>query len=122
MKFLLDANLSPRLTSALTDAGFHAYHVADLDLLAAPDNVIFDRAAADGFVLITADTDFTMILAARRAATPSVVLLRHVAELRADAHLALLLANLPALLDELDAGAVVSLSPTRISVRRLPLA
>ncbi len=42
---------------------------------------IFDQAAADGDVLITADSDFTNLLAARGSSGPSIVLLRHVADL-----------------------------------------
>lgn len=83
--------------------------------------MIFDRAAKDGDVLITADSDFSMLLAARGSAGPSVVLLRHAAELPWHEHQALLLANLPAVLSELREGAVVSLSPTRLAVRRLPI-
>ena len=48
MRLLLDANLSPRLAVSLTTAGYDVTHVADLDLLAAPDSVIFDRAVDDG--------------------------------------------------------------------------
>ena len=50
------------------------------------------------------------------------MLLRHVAELSWPEHQALLLANLPSVLEDLQAGAVVSLSPTRLAVRRLPIA
>lgn len=122
MKFLLDANLSPRLVAGLESAGHDVRHVDEIGLLGAPDELIFNRAAEDGDVLITADTDFAMLLAARGSAGPSVVLLRHVAELPWPQHLALLTDNLPAVLDDLDRGAVVSLSPTRMAVRRLPIA
>jgi hypothetical protein len=61
-------------------------------------------------------------LAARGSAAPSVVLLRHVAELPWREHEALLIADLPAVLGDLGQGAVVSLSPTRLAVRRLPIA
>ena len=47
--------------------------------------------------------------------------LRHVAELVAEEHLHLLVANLPQIADDLDRGAIVSLSPTRLAVRDLPL-
>lgn len=57
----------------------------------------------------------------RRATSPSVVHLRHVAELAPNVHLALLRANLPPILEDLDRGAIVSLSPTRMAVRDLPI-
>lgn len=50
MKLLIDANPSPRVARGLQDAGFDATHVADLDLLTATDDEIFDRAAKDELV------------------------------------------------------------------------
>lgn len=122
MKLLLDANLSPALIGPLTKAGYAAVHVADLGLLRADDDTIFDRAAADHLVVVTADSDFAMMLALRRAVSPSVVLLRHVTEPPLDIHGELLIANLPAVLEDLEHGAIVSLSPTRLAVRMLPIA
>lgn len=121
MKLLLDANLSPQLAGHLRSAGYHVSHVAELGMLTASDEEIFELAARDGWVLVTADSDFSMLLALRATGRPSLVLLRHVAELRWKAHADLLVANLPAVWAHLDAGAIVSLSPTRLSVRELPL-
>jgi predicted nuclease of predicted toxin-antitoxin system len=121
VRLLLDANLSPRLVAELRDAGYEALHVADLGLLSASDELIFERAATDQWTVVTADTDFSMLLALRAAASPSVVLLRGVAELTWTAHAGLLVANLEAVATDLDRGAVVSLSPTRLAVRMLPL-
>lgn len=75
MRFLLDANLSPRLVTGLVEAGYAVRHVDEIGLLGASDVAIFDRAAEDGDVVITADSDFSMLLAARGSARPSVVLL-----------------------------------------------
>ncbi len=121
MRLLLDANLSPRLVGLLSDAGYDVVHVGELDLLTASDSVIFDQAVADGYVVVTADTDFSMLLALRRAPFPSVILLRRVSELSPDDHGRLLLANLPAIVEDLDRGVVVSLSPTRLAIRNLPI-
>lgn len=46
MKFLLDANLSPRL-AAVGDAGFETTHVFDSGLAHASDQAIFDFAAGN---------------------------------------------------------------------------
>jgi len=121
MKLLIDANLAPRIADGLREAGFDVIHVADLGLLTATDDEIFDRAASDGRCVVTADSDFGMLLAMRRATSPSVIHLRHVAELGPDSHLALLLANLPQLSTDLEKGAIASLSPSRLSVRDLPI-
>lgn len=121
MKFLVDANLSPVIAAALNDSGFDALHVADLGLATASDDEIFDQAASDEMVVITADSDFPMMLALRRATSPSVVHLRHVTELSPKEHAALLVANLPALVDALDRGAIASLAPDRVRLRDLPI-
>lgn len=121
MRLLLDANLSPRVARSLRSAGFEAIHVADLDLLTATDDEIFDQAVAEGLVVVTADSDFGALLAMRRTSNPSVVHLRHVSELVVEAHTDLLVANLPKIAEDLERGAIVSLSPTRLAVRDLPL-
>lgn len=70
---------------------------------------------------ITADSGFPMMLALRSSRQPSVVLLRHVGELPPPAHGALLVDNLATVANDLYQGAVVSLSPTRLAVRSLPI-
>jgi len=121
MRLLVDANLSPKVAAGLREAGFEAMHVADLDLLTATDDQIFDQAVDDGFVVVTADSDFGMLLALRRSTSPSVIHLRHIAELPPDAHLDLLVANLPAIAGDLDRGVIASMSPSRLAMRDLPL-
>lgn len=121
MRLLLDANLSPRLAESMRAAGFDAIHVFDLGMVTATDDEIFDRAAAEGLVVVTADSDFGALLALRRTTSPSVVHLRHVAEMLPADHLGLLIANLPQVADELERGAIVSLSPNRLAVRQLPI-
>ena len=62
------------------------------------------------------------ILAGLVSAKPSLVLLRHVNEMTPEQHAALLLANLDALAEDLEAGAVASFARGTIRVRRLPFA
>ena len=121
MRFVLDANLSPRIVQALTGAGYEAVHVVDLGMLAAPDAEILERCEADGSVLVTADTDFPMLVALRRATSPSIVLIRGVAELPPSAHAELLVSNLRSVIDDLDRGAIVTITPRRVRVRDLPI-
>jgi predicted nuclease of predicted toxin-antitoxin system len=118
---LIDANLSPRVAERLRTAGFQATHVADVDLLTATDDQILRHAMDHGLIVITADSDFAMILALSGSATPSVIHLRYVAELGVDAHVDLLVANLPQIENELATGAIASLSPGRLSTRNLPI-
>ena len=70
---------------------------------------------------MTADSDFPILLALRRAESPSVIHLRHVAELGPDDHAKLLLANLPRITADLERGAIVPMRPTRLAIRDLPI-
>ncbi len=121
MRLLVDANLSRAVCGALNAAGYESVHVCDLGLGEADDATIFDHAGEHGLVVLTADGDFPAMLASRRATTPSVIHLRGTSELRTEAEAALVVANLPAIMEALEAGAVVSLSPTRLAVRVLPI-
>jgi predicted nuclease of predicted toxin-antitoxin system len=87
----------------------------------AADFRIFDRAAVERRIVVSADTDFGTLLATRRAALPSVILFRHGSQHRPDEQAALLAANLPALEADLERGSIIVLEPSRIRVRALPL-
>ena len=71
--------------------------------------------------MVTEDEDSPALLAHRRASGSSVAQLRGVEELSVHDRVALLAASLPTIVDALQTGAVVSLSPTRLAVRLLPI-
>ncbi len=121
MNFLVDANLSPRLATALAEAGHDAVHVADIGLSRATDRQILDVADRQGRVIVSADTDFGTVLAMTHRTRPSVLLLRLTSPRRAEPLAALILANLPAVAEALIGGAVVVIEDARLRVRVLPL-
>jgi predicted nuclease of predicted toxin-antitoxin system len=122
VRLLIDANLSPKVTRALSKSGLDAVHVGDVGLLTAPDRSILDYAAANNLVIVSADSDFGEMLAARRGATrPSVVLLRSADRLTSDDQAVLLATNLPAVADDLETGAIVTIARGRMRVRSLPI-
>ena len=121
MRFLVDANLSPRVATLLTAAGHDAVAVRDLGLATASDDDILDRALADDRVIVSHDTDFGTLLAIRRQTRPSFVLIRSSDPLTADQVAELLLVNLATMAEDLDAGAIVTFARGHLRSRRLPV-
>jgi predicted nuclease of predicted toxin-antitoxin system len=58
LKLLFDQNLSWRLVRRVADVFPDSAHVRDFGLQRAPDDPVWERAAADGFVLVSKDDDF----------------------------------------------------------------
>ena len=58
MKLLFDANLSPTLAAHLRTHYPGSLHVRDIGLRAGSDAHIWEHAKAEGFVIVSKDTDF----------------------------------------------------------------
>ncbi len=121
MRFLVDQNLAPSVAEGLVAAGHDAVHTEALGLARAGDEVVLQRAGANDRVVVSADTDFGDLLVLHGSRKPSIVLIRRPRDRRAEQVLALLLANLPAVEDDLLRGAIVVLNSDRVRVRRLPI-
>lgn len=78
------------------------------------------RAVQERRILVSIDTDFGELLVQQKAATPSVLLFRkgqHDPKLISE----VLLANLSEAATDLESGAIVVITNSRMKIRRLPI-
>ncbi len=120
MKLLLDQGLPFSAAALLRDADIDTIHVGEVGMSEAEDADIIQRARGEGRIVATLDADFHTLLALDVASTPSVIRIR-IERLRAQALTDLLLMVLAKCEEELEQGAAVTVEPSRIRVRRLPL-
>lgn len=121
MKFLVDNPVSPEVARMLQLAGHDAIHVQDRDLQRAADPIIFACAAREDRILVTADTDFGLLLARAGTKKPSVILFHHSFSHRPSEQGTILLETLPQLSSALEEGSIVVLESRRIRIRTLPI-
>jgi predicted nuclease of predicted toxin-antitoxin system len=86
----------------------------------ARDEHILLRAKTEERTIVSADTDFAMLLALQNETTPSFILFREPNLARAESYAERLLAILPALEPDLARGCVVVFRGGRVRVRSLP--
>jgi predicted nuclease of predicted toxin-antitoxin system len=120
VKFLIDNALPPEVARLLSRAGHDSVHVREYGLHAAGDPEILERAANEKRVLISADSDFAMLLAVWRRNEPSFILFREAGVTRAVDYAARILETLPLVEADLNAGCVVTFRRGRTRVRPLP--
>jgi len=121
VRFLVDANMSPRVAELLRSNGHEAVAVREIGLADASDDEILDRAASDERIVVSHDTDFGTLLAFRSLSQPSFILIRSSDPMTPTDHAALIVANLDAISADLEAGAIVVFARGHLRVRRLPV-
>ena len=61
MRFLIDNALSPALAALLQQGGHDAVHVRELGLQHADDEAIFERAAAEHRIVVSAESRLVIV-------------------------------------------------------------
>jgi len=120
MRLLIDMNLSPSWEATLKEAGHEAIHWSRVGAPNASDRQLMDWAAANDHVVVTADLDFSAILAALQTGKPSVIQIRSGLP-TPEAIGPEVVETLRALAGDLSSGALVSINAERARLRVLPL-
>ena len=120
MKLLLDQGLPRSAASLLRAAGIDTVHTGEVGLATTDDESIIQVARQEERIVVTLDADFHALLALSGADKPSVVRIR-IEGLRAEPLATLLQALLEERGSELDKGALMTVQPTRIRIRFLPI-
>lgn len=109
-----------RVVEWLRHEGHDAKHLRDEGLQRLPDRGIFEKAIAEGRVILTFDLDFGEIAALSRGRNTSVILFR-LRNARAPNVIARLATVLERSTAALETGAVVLVEESRHRVRHLPV-
>ena len=120
MKLLLDQGLPLSAAALLRNAGIDTIHVGEIGMFEAEDAEIIERAREEERAVATLDADFHALLALDEAIFPSVIRVR-IERLRAQALTDLLLMVIAECEEDLEQGSAITVEPSRIRIRRLPL-
>ncbi|ACK70628.1 conserved hypothetical protein [Gloeothece citriformis PCC 7424] len=120
MKFLADMGVSLRTVEWLRNIGYDIVHLREQGLQRLPDEEILIKARIEGRILLTMDLDFTNLLAWSGETLPSVILVRLGNENYSKINKQLQTV-LTECIEDLQAGAIISVSDESFRVRHLPI-
>jgi predicted nuclease of predicted toxin-antitoxin system len=120
MKLLVDMNLSPHWVGLFHDSGWEAVHWSAMGRTTARDSEIMAFAAANNYVVVTHDLDFSAILAVTHGKKPSVIQIRG-EDVSVEFIGKQTVAALRHMQAELEAGALLTIEAGRTRLRLLPI-
>ncbi|MEW6040845.1 MAG: DUF5615 family PIN-like protein [Elusimicrobiota bacterium] len=120
MKFLVNLCLSPKTLITLHSLGYEAVRVNQLNMSKSTDAEIFEYAAKNQMVVLTADLDFSQVLAYTKYDKPSVVIFR--LETPSFERVNNFLTKIiPEFSKELEKGSIIIIEEGKVRVRNLPI-
>jgi predicted nuclease of predicted toxin-antitoxin system len=120
MQFLADMGISLRTVEWLREKGHDIVHLRDEGLQRLPDDEILEKARLESRVLLTVDLDFAQLLAMAQSSFPSVILFRLGNE-NYDQINDCLDILLQECTEDLQSGAMISVSTKGFRIRKLPI-
>ena len=120
IRLLLDQGLPLSTVRHLQERGVDVQHVADIGLDRASDTQIIEHARSRGRLIVTLDADFHSLLAISGESTPSVIRIRREGQ-RGPEVAALIQQVLAHVGDQLEHGAVVTVTERNVRLHHLPL-
>ncbi len=117
MKFLIDAQLPRKLTKALSQHGYRAIHTSYLpDANHTSDDAINQLSIAEQWIVVTKDSDFVDSFLLRNE--PWKLLLVSTGNIRNDALIKLLLANIPKIVAHFEEHAFIEINQTNLLIHQ----
>lgn len=120
MKILIDMNLSPDWVVRFAASDIESIHWSAVGAPNAKDSEIMEFARANRFIVFTHDLDFSAMLAATQAESPSVIQMR-TQDVLSDVMTAKLIGVVKEHEADLNTGALITIDEARSRLRILPL-
>lgn len=116
----LDQGLPRSAALLLREGGIDTLHVGEIGLAAATDNEILLKGRQEDRVVVTLDADFHALLVFSKAVSPSVIRIR-IEGLTGSRAANVIREAVLRSKEDLAKGALLTVQPGRIRIRRLPL-
>lgn len=120
MRFLADMGISPKTVAFLREQGYQAVHLHEEGLDRQEDPMILAKAREEDCILLTHDLGFGELIAASGARLPSVIVFR-LRNMRPENVNRYLQSIIEQHGEDLEKGAIISVTEGRIRARSLPL-
>ena len=118
IRFLIDEDLPRSTAKLLREAGFESADVRDIGLRGAEDDVIYDRAKKENYIIISGDLGFANSLRYPLGSHPGIVIARFPNEMSTGRLNRILIDAIKEVQEDLP-GNLIIIEPDRVRIRRI---